>query len=64
MSGILQLFVFDPRLNFYFIGINAKMRFLAQTKGQRESERERKRKGKEEERMGEREKRKGKGNWK
>ena len=30
-------------------GINAKMRFLAQTKGRREKERERKRKGKEEE---------------
>ena len=31
-------------------GINAKMRFLAQTEGRREKERERKRKGKEEER--------------
>ena len=30
-------------------GVNAKMRFLAQTKGRREKERERKRKGKEEE---------------
>ena len=29
------------------LGINAKMRFLAQTKGRRELERERKRKGKE-----------------
>ena len=36
-----------------FNGINAKMVFLAQTKGRRE--RERKRKGKEEERKGERE---------
>ena len=45
-------------------GINAKMRFLAQTKGRREKERERKRKGKEEEGKekgkGERER----GNWK
>ena len=52
------------------IGVNAKMRFLAQTKGRTEKERERKRKGKEEEGKGRgrerkrRERRKGKGNWK
>ena len=34
------------------IGVNAKMRFLAQTKGRREKERERKRNGKEEEGKG------------
>ena len=41
------------------IRINAKMHFLAQTKGRREKERERKRKGKEKGK-GERERRKGK----
>ena len=47
-----------------FDGVNAKMRFLAQTKGRREG------KGKEEEGKGKgrerkrRERRKGKGNWK
>ena len=47
--GRLRKFNRALEIEFNFNGINAKMRFLAQTKGRREKEKERKRKRKEEE---------------